>query len=80
MKKTIALLLLTFAGLNLFAQTTDANRDVWTNPGVLITITLIIIPLLIAAYLVTAKVSQMVKRIRSSKIRQEAKLLAKSLQ
>jgi len=80
MKKTIALLLLTFAGLNLFAQTTDANRDVWTNPGVLITITLIIIPLLIAAYLVTAKVSQMVKRIRSSKIRREAKLLAKSLQ
>jgi len=80
MKKTITLILLMFTGSNLFAQAANADRDVWTNPGVLITITLIIVPLLIVVYLITAQVSQMVKRIRGSKVSREAKLLAKSLQ
>jgi len=69
-----------FTGSNLFAQAANADKDVWTNPGVLITITLIIVPLLIVVYLITAQVSQMVKRIRGSKVSREAKLLAKSLQ
>ena len=58
MKKTITLILLMFTGSNLFAQAAIADKDVWTNPGVLITITLIIVPLLIVVYLITAQVSQ----------------------
>ncbi len=80
MKKSIILILLTFAGSDLFAQASDTNKNIWTNPGILITITLILIPLLIAVYLVTAKVSYMVRKIRNSKIRSEAKNLAISLQ
>ncbi|QHS56600.1 cytochrome oxidase subunit I [Mucilaginibacter sp. 14171R-50] len=79
LKKPILLLLFLFQGLNLFAQSTEASGSVWTNPGVLITITLILIPLLIAVYIVSLKVSHLAKNIRGSQIRKDARKLAKSI-
>lgn len=80
MKKLSILILLIGSGTNLFAQTPDAGTGILANPGIIITITLVLIPLLIAVYLVSVKLNNMVKRIRGSKIRSEAKQLAKSLQ
>lgn len=79
MKKISILIPLIISSTGSFAQTSQANNSVWTNPGVLITITLILIPLLIVVYLITAKVNNMVKRIRGNKISSQAKHLAKSL-
>jgi cytochrome c oxidase cbb3-type subunit 1 len=79
MKKTIALLFFVFSAPALFAQSTDTDASIRTNPGVLITITLILIPLLIAVYLVAVKTNNMVNRIRAGKIKKDAKYLAKSL-
>jgi cytochrome c oxidase cbb3-type subunit 1 len=80
MKKISILIPLTISGPTLFAQTPQANNNVLTNPGVLITITLILIPLLIIVYLIAAKVNNMLKRIRSNKIKSQAKRFAKSLE
>lgn len=73
-------MLLIGSGTNLFAQTPDASSGILANPGIIITIALILIPLLIAVYLVAVKLNSMVKKIRGSKIRSEARQLAKSLQ
>ncbi|HTI58942.1 cbb3-type cytochrome c oxidase subunit I [Mucilaginibacter sp.] len=80
MKKISILIPLVITGTHLFAQTAVASNGIWSNPGVLITITLILIPLLIIVYLVAVKVNNMVKRIRSNKITIQAKQLAKSIQ
>jgi cytochrome c oxidase cbb3-type subunit I len=80
MKKLSILLPLIISTVNLFAQAPQASNSVLSNPGVLITITLILIPLLIVVYLIAIKLNNMVKRIRNNKIRSEAKHLAKSLQ
>ncbi len=80
MKKVSILIVLAFWGLNLFAQTPGASSGVWSNPGIMITIALILIPMVIAVYLVAVKVNNMVKKIREVKIRREAKYLAKSIQ
>lgn len=80
MKKLSILLLLIGSGTNLFAQTPDAGTGILANPGIIITITLVLIPLLVAVYLVAIKLNSMVKKIRGSKIRNQARQLAKSLQ
>ncbi|HVW13886.1 MAG TPA: cbb3-type cytochrome c oxidase subunit I [Mucilaginibacter sp.] len=80
MKKLLILTLLIIPTTELFAQTPQGNGDVLGNPGVLITITLILIPVLIVFYLIAIKVNNMVKRVRNNKIRYEAKHLARSLQ
>lgn len=80
MKKFSILFLPVSSGTNLFAQTTDAGSGLLANPGILIMLALILIPLLFAVLLIAVKVSNMVKGIRSSKIRIEAKHLAKSIQ
>lgn len=80
MKKLLILIPLIISTANLFAQAPQASNSVLSNPGVLITITLILIPMLIVVYLIAIKVNNMVKRIRINKIRNEAKHLAKSLQ
>jgi cytochrome c oxidase cbb3-type subunit 1 len=79
MKKAITLLFFVLSASTLFAQSADTDTNIWTNPGVLITITLILIPLLIAVYLVAVKTNNMVSRIRGNKIRKDAKYLATSL-
>ncbi|HVS93812.1 MAG TPA: cbb3-type cytochrome c oxidase subunit I [Mucilaginibacter sp.] len=80
MKKLLILILLIIPTTELFAQTPQENGDVLGNPGVLITITLILIPVLIVFYLIAIKVNNMVKKVRNNKIRCEAKHLAMSLQ
>jgi cytochrome c oxidase cbb3-type subunit 1 len=80
MKKAAVLIVLALQGSELFAQAPVASDNVWTNPGVMITIALILIPLVIAVYLVAVKVNNLVKIIRERKVRKDAKYLAKSLQ
>lgn len=80
MKKAAVLMILALQGFQLFAQTPAASDSVLTNPGVMITIALILIILVIAVYLVAIKVNNLVKKIRERRIRGEAKYLAKSLQ
>ena len=80
MKKVTILGMLVFCNVSLFAQANDADGPVWANPGVLIMVVLVVLALLIAAYIAAAKVSNMVKRIRERKIRNDARHLAKSIQ
>ncbi|WP_394772043.1 cbb3-type cytochrome c oxidase subunit I [Mucilaginibacter sp.] len=80
MKKAAVLMILALQGFQLFAQTPAAGDSVLTNPGVMITIALILIILVIAVYLVAIKVNNLVKKVRERRIRGEAKYLAKSLQ
>ncbi len=80
MKKAAVLMILALQGFQLFAQTPAASDGVLTNPGVMITISLILIILVIAVYLVAIKVNNLAKKIRERRIRHEAKYLAKSLQ
>ncbi|MGN6638781.1 MAG: hypothetical protein ACTHJ8_07710, partial [Mucilaginibacter sp.] len=79
MKKSITLLLLCFAANDIFAQSGDSSKGILTNPGVLITILLIVIPILAVVYLVTVKVNRMIKDIRDAKIKRDARQLATSL-
>ncbi len=78
-KKTILLLLCLFSGLSVFAQTKETSGSVWTNPGVLITVTLILIPLVIAVYIVSAKVNHIFKKVRGAQTRKDARKLAASI-
>jgi cytochrome c oxidase cbb3-type subunit 1 len=80
MKTFTILIILACCSFNLFAQTPGASNSIWSNPGIIITIALILIPLLAAVYLVAVKVNNLVKKIREVKIRREAKHLAESIQ
>src|SRR5665213_47216 len=80
MKKTITLIFLILCSLSLFAQTPEATHSVWGDPGVMIIVALIFIPLLAVVYLVAVKVNNLVKKVREAKIRKEAKHLSKSIQ
>lgn len=79
MKRSIIAFLLCFAANNLFAQSDDSSKGILTNPGVVITILLIVIPILAVIYLVTVKVNRMIRDIREAKIKRDAKQLAASL-
>jgi cytochrome c oxidase cbb3-type subunit 1 len=76
MKKFAAIALFCLSGQNLFAQAEGSGGSVLTNPGVVITITLILIPLLFVVYLVAVKVNNMTKRIKERKVKRDAKRLA----
>ena len=78
-KKPFLLFLFLSSGLTAFAQSGEASGNVWTNPGVLITVTLILIPILIAIYIVAVKVSHLVRKVRTSQIRKNAQKLARSI-
>lgn len=62
-RSAVVFLLLLLASSSTMAQKQDAG-DVISNPGVIITIVLILIPLLIAVYLVTVKVRALVAKIK----------------
>jgi len=79
MKKAFVLMILALQGFQLFAQTPAASDNVLTNPGVMITIALILIILIIAIYLVAIKMNNLVKKARERRIKREAKDLAESL-
>ncbi|MGN6396740.1 MAG: cbb3-type cytochrome c oxidase subunit I [Mucilaginibacter sp.] len=78
-KKPLILLVFLCSGLNVFAQSGEVSGSIWTNPGVLITVSLILIPMLIAVYIVSVKVNHTVKKIRDAQIRKDARKLAQSL-
>ena len=78
-KKIMLLLIFLLPGYNVFAQATAASGSVWANPGVLIMITLILIPILIGVYIVSAKISHLVKHIRGAQIRKDARKIARSV-
>jgi cytochrome c oxidase cbb3-type subunit 1 len=80
MKKLIILIFLLWPGFSLFAQDAAAGEGLWHNPGILVTIALIVVPLLFAVYLVVFKVNNLVKKIRQIRIRRESKQIAASLQ
>jgi len=80
MKKSLLVFLLLISTTPLFAQPAETNSIVWLDPGVLITIALILIPLLIVVYLVAVKVNNMAARIKVNKTRQDARQLAQSIQ
>lgn len=80
MKKSIILLLLILEASHVFAQSGETTNGVLTNPGVLITIFLIVIPILAMVFLIAAKANHMIKAIREAKIKRDAKQLAASLQ
>lgn len=80
MKKLITLIFLSWPGFSLFAQDGTASDGVWYNPGILIIIALILVPLVFAVYLVVFKVNNLVKKIREIRIRRESKQIAASLQ
>src|SRR5665213_2791835 len=78
MKKFTILIFLSLNGFSLFAQSV-AKESVWHNPGVLITITLILVPLVTAVYLAAVKVNNVVKKVSEAKIRNASRRIAKSL-
>lgn len=78
-KKSILLIFLLCFSLNALAQSDEASGNIWTNPGVLITITLILIPIFIAIYIISVKVNHIVTKLRTSKIRKDSQELAKSI-
>ncbi|SDF73105.1 cytochrome c oxidase cbb3-type subunit 1 [Mucilaginibacter pineti] len=79
MKKFYTLTILCLGTLPVFAQDKETGGSVLTNPGVMITIILILLPLLFVVYLVTVKISRLTKTIRQSKIKVDAKQLASDL-
>jgi cytochrome c oxidase cbb3-type subunit 1 len=80
MKKPFLLLLLLISATPLFAQPAETGSTVWLDPGILITVALILIPLLIVVYLVAVKINNMAIRIKVNKTRQDARQLAQSIQ
>ncbi|HET8827882.1 MAG TPA: cbb3-type cytochrome c oxidase subunit I [Pelobium sp.] len=69
--ESFVLIFLFLSSINVFGQTAQNTKDVITNPGVLITIVLILIPLLIAIYVATTKVKNLVKNVKKQDIAQQ---------
>lgn len=62
-----------------FGQAQQSTKDIITNPGVLITIVLILIPLLAAVYLATAKVRNLVKKVKKTSISEQKSVILETL-
>jgi cytochrome c oxidase cbb3-type subunit 1 len=74
-----ALIFILLSSICAFGQTTQSTKDIITNPGVLITIVLILIPLLIAVYLATAKVRNLVKKVKIQDVDKQKTAILESL-
>ncbi|MEO7531438.1 MAG: cbb3-type cytochrome c oxidase subunit I [Sediminibacterium sp.] len=72
----ITLLATLFPGHLVFAQTKATNAGIFTEGGILITITLIMIPILAALVLMIVKLSNMVRKHRNRQDLEEATLFA----
>lgn len=75
---SFVLIFLLLSNICAFGQEQKA-KDVITNPGVLITIVLILIPLLIAIYLATAKVRNLVKKVKINDVNEQKAAILQSL-
>ncbi len=76
---SLVLAFLLLSSICAFGQTEQTTKDIITNPGVLITIVLILIPLLIAVYLATAKVKNLVKNVKTNNVNEQKSAILQSL-
>ncbi len=72
--------LLTLSSHPLYAQTSKMEDGLWSEPGILITIILLLIPLLIAILLFIVKMNSLVNRVRRKKDKSEAESFSQYLQ
>lgn len=77
--KTALTLLFGFSTFLLSAQTATSNNGIFSQPGVIITIILLLIPLLAALVLVVIKIEKLRKNLRLKKDIDEAGRFAKYL-
>ncbi|WP_237739795.1 cbb3-type cytochrome c oxidase subunit I [Pedobacter arcticus] len=75
---SFVLIFLLLSSICAFGQE-QKTKDIITNPGVLITIVLILIPLLIAVYLATAKVRNLVKKVKAQDVNEQKTAISQSL-
>ncbi len=61
------------------AETQQSGMDIITNPGVLITIALLLIPLLIAVYLASTQVKSLVRNVKNKDINDQKRAVLGSL-
>jgi cytochrome c oxidase cbb3-type subunit I len=78
-KKAVSVTVLLITPSLLFAQPTSGASPVFTQPGILITLVLIAIPLFLAVLFLFQKISALVHRVKIKQAAQEATALAKSL-
>jgi cytochrome c oxidase cbb3-type subunit 1 len=79
MKKILIFLILSSFTSASFAADLVDNSSIFSNPGVIITVTLILIPLLIAVYLAATKLSALVKRASTKKVKEDSIAFKESL-
>ena len=79
MKKLFFLVLFFCSAFNVCAQVKSEGESVLRNPGVLITIVLILVPLIFVVYLAGVKVNNLAKRIREKRQKENAIAITDSL-
>lgn len=77
--KRIASFLILLLPLLSNAQESTSSDSLWTSPGILITIVLILIPLVFAVVMLSIKSVAMAKRIRTKETLKQAKILAEEI-
>ncbi len=78
-KSTIILALLLFFGQNIFAQGTKDHKALSSQPGIIITIVLMLIPILLAVIFALAKANNAIKNYANTKKSKEAESFAEYL-
>lgn len=74
------IILLLFSSLQSFEQTTtDKTKPLMSQPGIIITVLLIAIPILLAAWLIIARATKTVKKFNNIKRLKQAEILASEL-
>ena len=79
MKKFFLFVLFFCNAFNLFAQVKLKGESVLSNPGVLITIVLILVPLIFVVYLAGVKVNNLAKSIREKRQKENAIAITDSI-
>lgn len=79
LKKTGILMIGLFISNTLFAQAVDGNPSLLNQPGIIITIVLLFIPLMIGVVFLIAKINQIITRHHKKKNDQEAQELVEYL-
>ncbi len=76
LKKANLLLIGIFLTNSLFAQTQEQNGSLWSQPGIIITVVLIFIPLIIGVVFLISKVNRSINNFRNTQKQREAQRLA----
>lgn len=75
-KKANLILLGTFLTNSLFAQTAEESGSLWSQPGIIITVVLIFIPLILGVVFLISKVNRSINRFKVTEKQREAQRLA----